>query len=68
MKITTGLEKKKNKTKQKNSFFASEKSLIFEDNKIGENNNFAEKDFFHWMIRQTKQVETGGLNIGWHAW
>ena len=39
--------KKQNKTKQKNSFFASEKSLIFEDNKIGENNNFAEKDFFH---------------------
>ena len=54
--------------KKRKSDSASEKTLIFEDNKIGENNTFPEKDFFHWMIHQTKQVETGGLNTGWYAW
>ena len=38
--------KKKNKQKR-NSYSASEKSLIFEDNKTCEKNNFPEKDFFH---------------------
>ena len=40
----TGKKKKKQK---RNSYSASEKSLIFEDNKTCEKNNFPEKDFFH---------------------